>query len=71
MTSIVLPAVSLPVAPKREVSGSLRRFRPRLALGYQDELYRLTHRFETMNHAQVEHELAGALETAYSPPCSV
>ena len=63
MTSVLLPT-SANVAPKRDVSGSLRRFRPRLALGYQDELYRLTRRLETMSHAQGEYEIALAVEAA-------
>lgn len=63
MTSVLLPT-SPNVAPKRDVSGSLRRFRPRLALGHQDELYRLTRRLETMSHSLGEHELAEAVETA-------
>lgn len=62
MTSVLLPTVQ--EAPKRDVSGALRRFRPSLALGHQDELYRLTRRLETMGHAEGEYELADAVEAA-------
>src|SRR5690242_14162287 len=64
MSAIVLPASSLPVASKRDVSGPLRRFRPSLVLGYQEELYRLAQRVETMRHAEGERELFHAIETA-------
>lgn len=64
MTSIVLPAASMSAAPKRDVSGSLRRFRPRLALGYQDELYRLARRLETLRRDEGERELSHAIEAA-------
>lgn len=62
MTSIVLPVASMPVAPKRDVSGLLRRFRPRLALGYKDDLYRLGQRLETSSHEEGERELSAAVE---------
>ena len=64
MTSALLATSSTPAAPKRDVSGGLRRFRPRLTLGYQEELYRLSRRLETMSHARGADELAEALETA-------
>lgn len=64
MTSVLTPAGSIPIAPKRDVSGSLRRFRPRLALGYQDELYRLARRLETMRHDEGEQELSQAIVAA-------
>ena len=64
MTSTVLPATSIPVAPKRNVAAPLRRFRPRLALGYQDELYRLARRLEAMHHDEADRELSLAIQTA-------
>jgi hypothetical protein len=64
MTSIVLPVASMPVALKRDVSGLLRRFRPCLALGYQDDLYRLGQRLETSSHEEGERELSAAVEAA-------
>src|SRR6266545_4778912 len=38
MPTTLTPAPSETVVPKKDVSGSLRRFRPRLALGYGGEL---------------------------------
>lgn len=64
MTSVVMATASMPAAPKRDASGPLRRFRPHLALGYQDELYRLARRLETMGHDDGERELSQAIETA-------
>ena len=64
MTSAVLPATSIPVASKRNVAAPLRRFRPRLALGYQDELYRLARRLEAMHHDEADRELSLAIQTA-------
>jgi hypothetical protein len=64
MTSVLVPTTNTPVAVKRDLSGALRRFRPSLALGYQDELYRLTHRLETMSHGLGADELAEAIEAA-------
>jgi len=64
MTSVLLPPTSSPVAPKRDVSGGLRRFRPRLALGYQDELFRLTRRLDSMGHDEGDLELSQAVDAA-------
>ena len=64
MTSAVLPATRMPVAPKPNVSAFLRRFRPRLALGYQDELYRLVLRLAAMSHEEADQELSLAVQTA-------
>jgi len=64
MTSVVLPATGMPVARKRDVSGPLRRFRPHLVLGYQEELYRLALRLEAMRHDEAERELSHAIEAA-------
>jgi Domain of unknown function (DUF4338)/Helicase HerA, central domain len=58
------PTPGAGVAPKKDVSGRLRRFRPRLALGYQDELYRLTRRLELLPHIEGAHELSDAIEAA-------
>ena len=64
MSMTLTPAPSETAVPKRDVSGSLRRFRPRLALGYQDELYRLTRRLELLPHIEGGGELSDAIEAA-------
>jgi hypothetical protein len=64
MTSVVPPDASIPVAPKRDISGPLRRFRRRLVLGYQDELYRLARRLESLPHVEGERQLSEAIEAA-------
>ena len=50
--------------PKGNISALLRRFRPRLALGYQNELYGLVRRLEAMRHEEADQELSLAVETA-------
>ncbi len=64
MTSVLTPIPSAPVAPKKDYSGALRRFQPRLALGYQDELcrHRLTRRLELLGHDEGARELSDAIE---------
>ena len=52
------------VTPKRDISALLRRFRPRLALGYQDELNRLVQRLKAMRHDETDRELSSAVEAA-------
>jgi hypothetical protein len=64
VTSTVLPVAGTLIAPKRDVSGPLRRFRPRLALGYQDELYRLARGLARGNREERERELSAAVEAA-------
>ena len=64
MTSAVLPATRTPVARRPNVSAFLRRFQPRLALGYQDELNLLVRRLETMGHDEADSELSLEVEAA-------
>ena len=64
MTSAVLPAIRTRAAPKSNVSSFLRRFQPRLALGYRDELNRLVRRLEAMAHDDADRELSLAVESA-------
>ena len=64
MTSAVLPAIRTRAAPKSNVSSFLRRFQPRLALGYRDELNRLVRRVEAMAHDDADRELSLAVESA-------
>jgi hypothetical protein len=64
MTSTLVPTRGAGVAPKRDVSGGLRRFRPRLALGYQDELFRLTRQLELLPHDEGARALSDAIEAA-------
>lgn len=62
MTSVVLPATSRPATRTRNVPAPLRRFRPRLTLGYQDKLYRLARQLERMRHDETDRELTLAIE---------
>ena len=62
MTPVVLPATSEPSAPKRYIATPLRRFRPRLSLGYQDKLYRLALRLQRMSHDEASRELSLAIQ---------
>ena len=64
MTSVVLPATRPPVATKRRFAAPLRRFRPRLALGYQDELYRLGRQLEALPHDEVDRALSSEVLAA-------
>ena len=64
MTSVLLPATGITVAPKRNISTPLRRFQPRLSLGYQDKLYRLARELEAMPHHEADRELCLAVGTA-------
>lgn len=64
MATALIPTANPSVAPKRDVSKSLRRFRPRLALGYQDELFRLTRRLESLPHVEGGRELSAAIGVA-------
>ena len=64
MTSAALPAIRTPAAPTSNVSAFLRRFQPRLALGYHDELNRLVRRLEAMEHDEADRELSLAVESA-------
>lgn len=64
MTSAVLPATRMAAAPRQNISALLRRFRPRLALGYQDELYRLVRRLEAMRQDEADRELSLAVDAA-------
>ena len=64
MTSVVLPATRTPVATKRRFAAPLRRFRPRLALGYQDELYRLGRQLEALPHDEVDRALSSEVLAA-------
>src|SRR5215211_876863 len=64
MTSVLVPTPGAGVAPKKDVSGGLRRFRPRLALGYQDELFRLTRQLELLPHDEGARALSDAIEAA-------
>ena len=58
MTSVVLPATSRPATRNRSIAAPLRRFRPRLALGYQDKLYRLVRQLKKMHHDEADRELS-------------
>ena len=62
MTSVVLPAAGSPPTRTRKVAAPLRRFQPRLALGYQDKLYRLGRRLEEMDHDAAHRELSSAIQ---------
>ena len=62
MTSVVLPATSKPATRNRSIAAPLRRFRPRLALGYQDKLYRLVRQLEKMHHDEANRELSLAIQ---------
>lgn len=64
MTSVVLPAPRTPVTTKRRFAAPLRRFRPRLALGYQEELYRLGRRLEALPHDEADRALSLEVLTA-------
>ena len=64
MTSAVLRPSRSPVATKQKIATPLRRFRPHLALGYQDELYRLGRRLEAMPHEEADSELSLAVQAA-------
>lgn len=46
------------------MASPLRRFRPRLALGYQDQLHLLARQLEAMNHDEADRELAFAVQRA-------
>lgn len=61
MMSVVLPATSRPATPTRNVFAPLRRFRPRLTLGYQDKLYRLARQLGRMRHDEADRELSLAI----------
>jgi hypothetical protein len=61
MTTLLAPTPSKTAVPKRDFSGALRRFQPRLALGYQEDLYRLTRRLELLAHEQGARELSDAI----------
>ena len=65
MPSAVLPVPgrSISAAPKWK-SEPFRRFRPHVALGYQDELLRLARSIETMGHDEADRELSAAVENA-------
>ena len=58
MTPVVLSAASSPTTRPRKIAAPLRRFRPRLALGYQDKLYRLGQQLEKMDHDAAHRELS-------------
>lgn len=64
MTSVAMHTSRVSVTPRRNFSALLRRFRPRLALGHQDELYRLARRLEPMQHDDADRELSLAVEIA-------
>ena len=63
MTPVVLPATSRPAVQQRNIALPLRRFRPRLALGYQDKLYRLARQLERMHHDEAHRELSLAIQS--------
>ncbi len=62
MNSVLTPTPSATATPKNDYSRALRRFQPRLALGYQDELYRLTRRLELLPHDEGARELSDVIE---------
>jgi hypothetical protein len=62
MMSVLTPTRSAEVQPKNGSSGTLRRFQPRLALGYQDDLYRLTRHLEFLPHDEGAQHLSDAIE---------
>ena len=62
MSSVVLPATSRTVTPTRNIVAPLRRFRPRLALGYQEKLYRLGRQLKKMHHDEAHRELSSAIK---------
>ena len=64
MTSVLEFTAAKRKTPKRTTSDLLRRFRPSLAFGYQDELNRLVQRLQSMRHEDADQELASAVETA-------
>lgn len=64
MTSLIVPPASPPAGSKRDHAGNLRRFRPRLALGYQDELARLSHELEGASTERASRLLTDAIEGA-------
>lgn len=64
MTSAALRTARASVSRKPNILALLRRFRPRLALGYQDELYRLARRLEGLRHDEADGELSLAVEMA-------
>ena len=62
MTPVTIPASSRPATRRRNVAAPLRRFRPRLALGYQDKLYRLGRQLEKMHDDEAHRELSLAIQ---------
>ena len=66
MTSSVLTVYSeVPGVPAKKPV-SIRRFRPRLGLGYQDQLYRLARRLEAADRDDANRELSCAIAAADS-----
>ena len=63
MTSAVIAATSEPAVPKRNITAPLRRFRPRLTLGYQEKLYRLAQKLEEIPHDASYRELSIAIQS--------
>jgi hypothetical protein len=62
MNSVLTPTKPAPATSRQQPNQTLRRFQPRLALGHQDELFKLTRRLELLSEEEGGRVLAETIK---------